>query len=82
MNLRIEAAVGLAFFAGTLAIVGCEPEGVGTVGPPAGTARKDDSFLIPGYNPEAAKALKNKKKGKSARTTPATGPVDLKGQRH
>ena len=60
-HLRIAVACGTLFVLHPLG--GCEPEGTGTIGPPGGEARKDDAFLIPGYNPNAAKALK---KGKAA----------------
>ena len=77
MRSRIATSLALILIAAS----GCESQGVGTIGPPAGEARKDDSFLIPGYNPRAAEALKARKKGKS---TPkiAAEPSHLKDQRH
>jgi hypothetical protein len=77
MRPRIATFLAVAL----IAVSGCESQGVGTIGPPPGETRKDDSFLIPGYNPNAAAALKTRKKGKSAPKI-AAEPSHLKDQRH
>ena len=80
MNHRAQAFGAFALFTCGLFITGCEAEGVGTVGPKSGAPRKDDSFLIPGFDPEAAKA--SKKKGKASASKPAPIPDDIKDKRH
>ena len=69
MRNRTRVGPGTCLLAGLALAAGCQPEGVGSINPPAG-ARKDDSFLIPGYSPDAAKQLK--KKSKAARTKAET----------
>jgi hypothetical protein len=71
--MRTWTAVGLGscLLAGSLLPAGCQPEGVGSINPPAGAARKDDSFLIPGFNPDAAAQLKKKSKAARAKAEPA-----------
>jgi len=80
MNHRAVAVFAFALIGCGLALSGCGAEGVGSIGPPPGTTRKDDSYLIPGYDPSAAKTVK--KRGKAASTKIQAVPVDLKNQRH
>ena len=80
MNHRARAYVASVLFTCALSMTGCEAEGVGTVGPKPGTARKDDSYLIPGFDPTAAKASKKKGKASAAKVSP--NQVDASNSRH
>jgi hypothetical protein len=68
-------AVGLGLFTGSLVLVGCD-EGT-RVAPPSEQLRRDDAFMIPGYNPDAAKSLK--KKGRAV--PPKRGVIEPRNPR-